>query len=84
MAKQKVECLMCELHEFFGDDQPSPQQQKLMDELEAHIHSVLEPEITDPTPIDTIEYLVEELKGQHPKATSVVREILSTLRNIGV
>lgn len=84
MPQQRLENLMSELHEQFGTVEPSPQQQRLMRDLQAHIHSTSEPTPEDPSLIESAELLLESLEGDHPRSTGILREILATLRNIGV
>jgi hypothetical protein len=84
MPKKKIENLMTRLHDHIGDDQTSPQQQELMKQLQAHVHNMNEAQPPDPDFIDSVELLVAELEGTHPKAAAVVREILKALGNIGI
>lgn len=84
MSKNKIENLMSQLHEQFGTVEPSPQQQRLMNDLESHIHNTSEPAPEDPSLIESAELLLESLEGEHPRSTAIMRELLDTLRNIGV
>jgi predicted DNA-binding transcriptional regulator YafY len=84
MPNKKIENLMSELHGLFGSDMPSPQQQKLLEDLQAHIHSSLEPDPLDPSLTETAEMLVESIEQEHPRAVAIIRDILDTLKNIGV
>ncbi len=84
MPKERVESLITDLHERFGDDLPSPQQQELMAQLQAHIHDLGEAEPVEPDFLEAVEVYLAEIEGEHPKAAAVVHQILDTLRNIGV
>lgn len=84
MAKAKIENLMTELHERFGELEPSPQQDKLLADLQARMHDLDENGIVDPTPVESIELMLESLGEDHPKVAVVLRELLDTLKNIGV
>jgi Domain of unknown function (DUF4404) len=84
MPRAKIENIMTELHEHFGSTEPSAQQQKLMQDLEAHMHSTLDPEPADPSLIETVELVLESLGDEHPRTAVIVRELLDTLKNIGV
>ncbi len=84
MPKQQLENLIGSLHEQFGDDLTSPQQQQLMQQMQSHLHNFDEPEPGDPNFTETVELLLEDIEEQHPKAAAVVREILEVLGNIGV
>lgn len=83
MAKAKIENLMTELHERFGEVEASPQQAQLLEDLQARIHDVSEGPV-DPTPLNTIEMMIESLGEKHPNVTVLLRELLDTLKNIGV
>lgn len=84
MPKQKIENLMSELHETFGDSEVSPEQEALLKSVEEHIHSSSELEAPEPNLLESLELLVTEIEEDHPRASAVVAEILRTLRNIGV
>lgn len=84
MATTKLENLMTELHERFGEVEPSPQQQQLLDDLQQRIHNVSTGGVGEPTPLDTIEVMIESLGEKHPNVTALLRELLDTLKNIGV
>lgn len=84
MPQKKIENLISQLHEQFGTVEPSPQQQKLMRDLESHIHSAGEPTPQDPSLIESAELMLESLGEEHPRTATIVRELLDTLKNIGV
>lgn len=84
MPKERINNLMTELHHIFGSDTTSAQQQKLLDELNAHVHNVNEEAPIDPTPVEIIETMLENLGEEHPKASLLLRQLLDTLKNIGV
>lgn len=84
MPQQRIEALIGELHEIYGDDEPSEAQKRLLAELERRIHPAGVPGEPEPVPLDTLELLTEELSDEHPRTTAIFREILETLRNIGV
>jgi hypothetical protein len=82
MAKKKIENLISEMHETFGDDQVSPQQEQLMQQLQLHMHNWGEPDPPDPTIAETVEMLLVEFEEDHPKAAAIVRQILETFRGL--
>ncbi len=41
-------------------------------------------EETDAGPVETLEQLVEQFEGTHPRAAGIVRQIIQTLGNIGI
>lgn len=84
MPKAKIENLMTELHERFGEVEPSPQQTQLLAQLEQHMHSVTEGDKSDLTPVETIELLLDNVGEDHPRVATVLRELMDTLKNIGV
>jgi hypothetical protein len=84
MPKQRIEALISELHDLYGDDQPSEAQKRLLAEVERRIHPAGVPGEPDPVPLETLELLTEELSEEHPRSTAIFREILETLKNIGV
>lgn len=84
MPKEKISNLMSELHELFGTTEPSARQQKLMADLDRHMHNIDEAEPADPTPLETAELMLDDLGTDHPRTSAVLRELLDTLRNIGV
>lgn len=84
MSKARIEYLMTELHERFGELEPSPQQQRLLAELQTHVHEVTESDKPDPTPLETIELLLDNVRGDHPRVAAILRELMDTLKNIGV
>jgi hypothetical protein len=84
MSKPKIENLMTELHERFGELQPSPQQEQLLAELQNHVRAVTDTQVPDPTPVETIELMLDNLGEDHPRVAAVLRELMDTLKNIGV
>ena len=84
MPQSKIENLMSQLHEQFGTAESSTQQQKLMRDLESHIHDSSEPAPRDPSLIESAEIMLEELGDDHPRTSAIVKELLDTLKNIGV
>lgn len=85
MPEEKARNLITELHEMYGDDEPSEQQKHLMEQLELHTHPRgSKDQYGEPVPLDTLELLVEDMAVEHPRTAAVMREILNTLKNIGV
>ncbi len=77
--------LITEMHEMYGDEEPSEAQKRLMEQLELHTHPKgTKDQYGEPVPLDTLEMLVEEMAAEHPRTAGVMREILETLKNIGV
>lgn len=84
MAKAKIENLMTELHERFGEMETSAQQERLLAELQAHMHDGAEGSVKDPTPLESIQLMIDDLGDNHPNVSALLRELLDTLKNIGV
>lgn len=84
MPKQKAIALITELHERFADEEESAQQKRLLTELEQHIHGLDEQEPPEPGMLDALEVLVTDAEVKHPAIAGVMRNLLETLRNIGV
>lgn len=84
MPKNTINNIISELNEVFGADVPSIQQQKLMQDLENHIHNVDVSAPVDPTPLEIIETMLKNMGEEHPKASLLLTQLLDTLKNIGV
>jgi hypothetical protein len=85
MPQEKARSLITQLHEMYGNEEPSEQQKHLMEQLELHTHPKgAKDQYGEPVPLDTLELLVEEMAAEHPRTAAVMREILETLKNIGV
>jgi uncharacterized coiled-coil protein SlyX len=84
MPKQKAIALIGELHQKFGDDQVSEGQKNLLLSLEQHIHTLGEAEAPEPDFVDTLDTLVTEAELDHPAMAAVMRNLLETLKNIGI
>lgn len=84
MPKEKIQNLLTELHESFGSNDPSPQQEMLLAEVQRHVHQMGTPAVPDPSFSDTLESLVEEMKEDHPQGTAIVSQILKVLADIGI
>lgn len=83
-SREEMEALMTELHELFGRQEPTPQQEQLMRELQQHVHAEGEPETDRLDLVDSLEVMVEDLEAEHPRSAGVLRELMGILRNIGV
>lgn len=84
MPKQKAIGLITDLHERFADDVVSDKQQQLLKEVELHIHGLGEAESPEPGFVDALEVLVTDIEADHPVAAGLVRNLVETLKNIGV
>lgn len=84
MPKEQAKALITEWHEKFAADNTSSQQEDLMMRVNAHIHELGEAEPVDPTLLDAVELYLTEIEAEHPQGAAVVRQLLETLKNIGV
>ena len=84
MPQQQIHALITDLHERFGDDLVSPEQQALMDQLQAHIHEKGEADPADPGLAETVELLLNDIETEHPVAAGILRQVLDLLKNIGI
>ncbi|MCR6650996.1 MAG: DUF4404 family protein [Cellvibrionaceae bacterium] len=84
MPKAKIENLMTELHERFGEAEMSAEQERLLAELDARIRDSSAGSVKDPTPLESIQLMIDDLGESHPNVSVLLRELLDTLKNIGV
>jgi hypothetical protein len=84
MPKQTLQNLMSSLHDQFGDDVISPQQQQLMQDLESHIHGMDEAEPADPNIQETLTLLLDDVEERHPQSAAIIREVMEALKNMGI
>lgn len=84
MPKQQAKALISDLHERFGDDVVSSQQKALMDQLNAHIHDIGESDPVEPSFLEAVEVFLNDIEEDHPQAAGVVKQLLDTLKNIGI
>lgn len=87
MPKQHIEGLLGQLHEKFAysddSEQPSSEQQAMIAQMQSQLAEWEGPKPPD-TFVETAESLLQEIEEEHPAAARLVKEIISTLGNIGV
>ena len=84
MSQETIQTLISDLHNRFGDDLSSPQQQELMEKLQLHAHNFDEADPVDLDFKDTINMLLQDIEVKHPQAAEIVRKLMETLNNMGV
>ena len=84
MPQEKISNLITDLHERFGDDLSSPEQQALMQALQSHAHDLGAAEPVDPSFQETLNLLMEEVEIEHPQAAAILREVMDALKNMGI
>lgn len=84
MPQTTLKNLISRLHDNFGDDLSSPQQQQLMQKMQSYAHDINEAEPIQPNLRESVELLLEDIEEQHPSAAAIAKEILEVLGNIGI
>lgn len=84
MPKPKIENLLTQMHDAFGDNTPSPEVARLMQKVQEQMHDWDQPEPPEPSMLDTAEMLLAEIESEHPQAAAIMLKIIETLNNIGV
>lgn len=84
MSPEKAQSLISQLHDLYGTDETSPEQRRLLADLERHVHTRGSAEEPDPVPLETLENLVEEMAAEHPRTATVMRQLMETLKNMGI
>jgi hypothetical protein len=84
MPIDNLKALIINLHDSFGDDETSPQQQQLMQQLQIYVHDIDTAEPVPPGLIESAEILLEEMEEGYPKTAAIIRQVINTLGNIGV
>jgi Domain of unknown function (DUF4404) len=84
MPKQKAIGLISDLHERFADDSVSEEQKKLLNDVKQHVHDLGESDTPEPDFIDALEVLVTDIEVEHPTASGILRNLVETLKNMGV
>lgn len=84
MSKSSIPYLINELHQLFGDDLTSPEQQRLLQALQSHIHNYNEAEPVDPNFSETLSLLLDTVESEHPIMANAIKRVIETMGNIGV
>ena len=84
MPREQLDTLISRLHELYGEEQPSAEQVRLMQELEQHAHTVGTEDAKDPGPLELLETMLDEFGEEHPQVSRVIREAIDALKNMGV
>jgi hypothetical protein len=84
MPIDNLKALITDLHDSFGDDQTSPQQQQLMQQLQIYVHDIDTAEPVPPGLIESAEILLEEMEEGYPKTAAIIKQVINTLGSIGV
>jgi hypothetical protein len=84
MPVDNLKALISALHESFGDDETSSQQQQLMQQLQTYVHDIDTAEPVPPGLIESAEILLEEVEEDYPQTAASIRQVISALSNMGI
>ncbi len=84
MPIDNLKNLIIDLHESFGDDETSPQQQQLMQQLHAYVHDTDKAEPVPPGLIESAEILLDEMEESYPQTAAIIKQVINSLGNIGI
>jgi hypothetical protein len=84
MPVDNLKALISNLHDSFGDDETSPQQQQLMQQLQTYVHDIDTAEPVPPGLIESTEMLLEEAKEGYPQTAASIRQVINALGNMGI
>lgn len=84
MPKEKAIALIGEIHDRFASDERSPQQAQLLSTLERHIHTLGDDEAPEPSLVESLEVFLNETEMKHPQLSAVLKNLLDTMKNIGI
>jgi len=84
MPIDNLKALISQLHDSFGDDETSAQQQQLMQQLQTYVHDIDTAEPVPPGIIDSAEILLDEVEEGYPQTAAIIRQVISALSNMGI
>ena len=84
MPIDNLKALIADLHDSFGDDDTSTQQQQLMQQLQAYVHDIDTAEPVPPNLIESAEILLDEVEESYPQTAAIIRQVIKALGNIGI
>jgi len=84
MPIDNLKTLISDLHDSFGDDETSPQQQQLMQQLQIYVHDIDTAEPVPPGLIESAEILLDEVEEDYPQTAAIIRQIINALGNMGI
>jgi hypothetical protein len=84
MPIDNLKSLISQLHDSFGDDETSAQQQQLMQQLQTYVHDIDTAEPVPPGIIDSAEILLDEVEEGYPQTAAIIRQVISALSNMGI
>jgi hypothetical protein len=84
MPIDNLKALISDLHDSFGDDESSPQQQQLMQQLQIYVHDIDTAEPVPPGLIECAEILLDEVEEDYPQTAAIIRQVINALGNMGI
>ena len=84
MPIDNLKVLISDLHDSFGDDEASPQQQQLMQQLQNYVHDIDTAEPIPPGLIESAEILLDEMEEDYPQTAAIIRQVINALGNMGI
>lgn len=84
MTKTRIEGLISQLHERIGVDETSPEQARLIAQMQSQLQGWEGKAPPSDDLLTSTELLLADIEEQHPKAAMVLREIMATLHHVGL
>jgi hypothetical protein len=84
MPVDNLKALISDLHDSFGDDESSPQQQQLMQQLQIYVHDIDTAELVPPGLIESAEILLDEVEEGYPQTAAIIRQVINAVGNMGI
>ena len=84
MPMDNLKTLISDLHDSFGDDETSSQQQQLMQQLQMYVHDIGTAEPVPPGLVESAEILLDEVEEDYPQTAAIIKQIINVLGNMGI
>jgi len=84
MPIDNLKALISDLHDSFGDDETSPLQQQLMQQLQMYVHDVDAAEPVPPGLVESAEILLDEVEEDYPQTAAIIRQVINALGSMGI
>lgn len=89
MPQQRLQDLLSSLHDSLErgeelDAETLAMLRTVSDDIDRLIQTDQPESQEDVSPVETLEQLVEQFEGRHPRAAGIVRQIIQTLSDIGI
>lgn len=84
MPEKELDSLVQRLREHLPESGMSEQQQRLLNQVQYHIHETEKPDQADINLRQSVELLINEIEADHPQGVAVAKKILEALAAIGI